>query len=273
MKALETRALAIGYRRRRRSIVLARGLDLQLRRGSLVGILGANGVGKSTLLRTLARMQAPLAGQVLLDGEDTAHMLPLDVARRLCIVLTAAPQDSLLTGYALVALGRYPHSDWLGRLSKSDHAQVVWALQAVGAADLAERRVSELSDGQRQKLMIARALTQDCPLILLDEPTAFLDYPRRLETLRLLRRLTRAADRAILVCTHELDLALRYCDELWLMSESGMKIGAPAAILRDGSLNEAFGIDGFGFAGDGGSLVPGGAELSQSLESQEGGSL
>lgn len=269
MKALETRALTIGYRRRRGNIVLARDLDLQLGRGSLVGILGANGIGKSTLLRTLACMQAPLAGQVLLDGEETARMLPLEVARRLCIVLTAAPQVSLLNGYALVALGRYPHSDWLGRLSKSDHAQITWALQAVGATDLAEQRVSQLSDGQRQKLMIARALTQDCPLMLLDEPTAFLDYPRRLETLRLLRRLTRDADRAVLVCTHELDLALRYCDELWLMSNSGVKVGAPATILRDGSLHEAFGIDSSSFGANGGSRIFDGADLSQPLERQE----
>ncbi len=267
--ALETRSLTIGYRRRRGNIVLARDLNLQLQRGSLVGILGANGIGKSTLLRTLACMQAPLAGQVLLNGEETARMLPLDVARRLCIVLTAAPQASLLNGYALVALGRYPHSDWLGRLSKSDHAQVVWALDAVGATDLAEERVAELSDGQRQKLMIARALAQDCPLMLLDEPTAFLDYPRRLETLRLLRRLTRDADRAVLVCTHELDLALRYCDELWLMGESGMQVGSPTAILRDGSLSEIFGIDGFSFGAYGGSF----ANLSPPLERQEGGLL
>lgn len=263
MIALETRALTIGYRRRRGDIVLARDLDLQLRRGSLVGILGANGIGKSTLLRTLACMQAPLAGQVLLDGEEAARMLPLEVARRLCIVLTGAPQASLLSGYALVALGRYPHSDWLGRLKKSDHAQVAWALQAVGATDLAEQRVAQLSDGQRQKLMIARALTQDCPLMLLDEPTAFLDYPRRLETLRLLRRLTREADRAALVCTHELDLALRYCDELWLMCENGLRVGAPAELLRDGSLNEAFGIDGFNFDASGFAI----------LKQQEGGLL
>lgn len=270
MKALETRALTIGYRRRRGDVVLARDLNLQLRRGSLVGILGANGVGKSTLLRTLAGMQAPLAGQVLLDGEATVRMLPLDLARRLSIVLTAAPEASLLNGYALVALGRYPHSDWLGRLSKSDHAQVVWALNAVGATDLAEQRVSQLSDGQRQKLMIARALAQDCQLILLDEPTAFLDYPRRLDTIRLLRRLTRAADRAILVCTHELELALRFCDELWLMSESGMKVGSPAATLRDGSLRETFGIDNLGFGVNGGSLMLDAADLSQPLERQEG---
>lgn len=248
MTALETRALTIGYRRRRGDIVLAQDLDLQLQRGSLVGILGANGIGKSTLLRTLAGMQAPLAGQALLDGEDAAKLLPRDLARRLSIVLTAAPQASLLNGYALVALGRYPHSDWLGRLNKADHAQVAWALQAVGAQDLAERRVSQLSDGQRQKLMIARALAQDCPLMLLDEPTAFLDYPRRLETLRLLRRLTREADRAILVCTHELELALRYCDEIWLMSEHGLQVGSPATILRDGLLSAAFGIEDINFA-------------------------
>ena len=242
--ALETRSLAIGYRRRKRNKLLARDLNLQLRRGELVGLLGANGVGKSTLLRTLARMRKPLAGQVLLDGDEAGRLAPDEVARRLSIVLTAAPQVSLLNGYALAALGRYPHSDWLGRLGAADHAQVARALDAVGASDLAEQRVSELSDGQRQKLMIARALAQDCPLMLLDEPTAYLDYPRRVETLRLLHRLTRGAGRAILVSTHELDLALRYCDKLWLMTGGGDIItGAPQTLVENGSLSAAFGMD------------------------------
>ena len=243
MTALETRSLAIGYRQRRGEKRLAQELNLRLRRGELVGLLGANGVGKSTLLRTLARMHPPLDGRVLLDGDDAAKLSPADVARRLSIVLTAAPQPSLLNGYALVALGRYPHSDWLGNLHPRDHALVAWALAAVGACDLAAARVAELSDGQRQKLMIARALAQDCPLMLLDEPTAFLDYPRRLETLRLLRHLTRGAKRAILVSTHELDLALRYCDELWLMADGGVVCGAPSQLAADGSLQAAFGMD------------------------------
>ena len=240
--ALATHALAIGYRGRRGSKLLARDLSLQLRRGELVGLLGANGVGKSTLLRTLARMQRPLAGQVLLGGADAARLPAAEVARRLSIVLTARPQASLLNGYALVALGRYPHSDWLGRLRAADHARVAWALEAVGASELAAQRVAQLSDGQRQKLMIARALAQDCPLMLLDEPTAYLDYPRRLETLRLLRRLTRQAGRAILLSTHELDLALRYCDRLWLLTDCGVVDGAPGTLLDDGRLAAAFGL-------------------------------
>ena len=239
---LETRGLAVGYRRRRGDVTLARDMDLRLRRGRLVGLLGANGAGKSTLLRTLAGMTTPLAGAIRVDGMDAARLAALDLARRLCIVLTTPPEPSLLNGYALAALGRYPHSDWLGRLSARDHAQVEWALDAVDASDLAARRVSELSDGQRQKLMIARALAQDCPLMLLDEPTAYLDYPRRVETLRLLRRLTRGAERAILVATHELDLALRTCDELWLMSKGRVIVGAPEKLAEDGSLSRAFGM-------------------------------
>lgn len=246
--ALQTRNLAIGYRRRSQpDITLARGLNLELRQGDLVGLLGANGVGKSTLLRALAGMLRPLAGRIFLAGRDLATLPPLARARQLSLVLTAAPQPNLMTGYGLVALGRQPHSDWLGRLSAADHDAVAWALNAVGADELANKPLAELSDGQRQKLMIARALAQDARLMLLDEPTAYLDLPRRVETMQLLKRLARSAQRAILVSTHDLDLALRSCDQLWLMSKSGIVSGAPEDMVLAGALGETFGVEGIRF--------------------------
>ena len=245
---LETRDLAIGYRRRgKRDVLLARQLNLSLQPGKLVGLLGPNGVGKSTLLRTLAGMQKPLAGRVLLEGSDVSSLKPQDLARRLSIVLTATPQPSLMNSYGLVAMGRHPHTDWLGRLTDDDHAAVAWALDAVNGADLAEEPIAELSDGQRQKLMIARALAQQSDIMLLDEPTAYLDLPRRIEIMGLLKRLAQTTGLAILVSTHDLDLALRNCDSLWLMSKAGIKLGAPEDLVLDGSLSETFRAEGIRF--------------------------
>ena len=264
-QALETRNLAIGYHRRSKGdIVLARDLDLELHCGKLVGLLGSNGVGKSTLLRTLAGMQKPLAGRVLLAGKDLAKLTPLAKARRLSMVLTQAPQLNLMNGYGLVALGRHPHSDWLGRLTAADHRAVAWALKSVGADESAEQPLAQLSDGQRQKLMIARALAQEAQVMLLDEPTAYLDLPRRVETMQLLKELARSAERAILVSTHDLELALRSCDRLWLMSAGGIVTGAPEDLVLDGGLGETFSAAGITFDKRIGSFVmdpPGGPRV------------
>ncbi|MCU0514539.1 MAG: ABC transporter ATP-binding protein [Anaerolineae bacterium] len=246
--ALTTQHLSIGYRPARRPPhVLAQGLALALPRGQLICLLGANGSGKSTLMRTLAGMQPPLAGTVLLAGDALHQLDPSARARRLSIVLTERPHLGLLNGYALVALGRHPHTGWSGRLSPYDEAMVRWAVAAVGAADLAERPVMELSDGQRQKLMIARALAQEAAVLLLDEPTAFLDLPRRVEIMLLLRQIAHQTGRAILLSTHDLDLALRTADALWLLAGGVIRSGTPEDLVLDGSFAAAFHEDGLTF--------------------------
>jgi len=238
---LETHDLAIGYPGKRQRRVVAEGINLRLYGGELVCLLGPNGAGKSTLLRTLAGMQRPLAGRVTLSGIDPHRLPPRELARRLSVVLTERAEVGALSARAVVALGRYPHTDWTGRLTPLDEAAVERALAAVGAAPLASRFVGELSDGERQKVLIARALAQEPRLLLLDEPTAFLDLPRRVEIMSILRRLARETGQSILLSTHDLDLALRGADRLWLLPSGGpLRAGVPEELVLEGAFQATF---------------------------------
>ncbi|MBN1285867.1 MAG: ABC transporter ATP-binding protein [Anaerolineae bacterium] len=241
---LQTERLSIGYPAHR----VAEGISVALRAGELVCLVGPNGAGKSTLMRTIAGMQPPLKGRVLLMGDDVHRLPARDLAKRLSIVLTERAHVGLLSAYALVALGRYPYTGWSGRLAAHDEAVVRWAIESVDAAALAHRSVDELSDGERQKIMIARALAQEPLVMLLDEPTAFLDLPRRAEIMRLLRQLARATDRAILLSIHDLDLALRSADRIWLMPHGGaLQTGAPEDLVLSGAFEDAFRSEGVAF--------------------------
>ncbi len=246
---LATEDLSIGYAPRRGPRrVIAADLNLALHAGEVVCLLGPNGVGKSTLLRTLVGMQPPLGGRVLLDGADLATLSPREVARRLSVVLTERIEVGQLTAYALVALGRHPHTDWTGRLTPRDEEVARWALEAVDAVSLAGRLVHELSDGERQRVMVARALAQEPLVMILDEPTAFLDLPRRVEMMGLLRRLARETNRALLLSTHDLDLALRSADVLWLLAPEGvMRTGAPEDLVLSGAFEATFASQGISF--------------------------
>lgn len=236
---LRAEGLSIGYPPK----VIAARLDLTLTAGELVCLLGQNGAGKSTLIRTLAGMQAPISGRVLLQGEDARGLDARALARRLSVVLTERIDVGALTVSELVTLGRYPYTDWLSRLRPEDKAAVRRALEAVGALALAHRPVSELSDGERQKIMIARALAQEPALLILDEPTAFLDLPRRAEIMFLLRDLARSSGRAILLSTHDLDLALRTADRAWLLANGALIDGAPEDLVLSGAFASAFHSD------------------------------
>jgi iron complex transport system ATP-binding protein len=246
---LHTENLSIGYTARRNlPRVVAAGLNLALHAGEVVCLLGPNGAGKSTLLRTLVGMQPPLAGHVFLNGADITTLDQRALARQLSVVLTERIDVGQLSVYALVALGRHPHTDWLGRLTARDEEITRWALEAVDAVALANRQVHELSDGERQRVMVARALAQEPLLMLLDEPTAFLDLPRRVEMMRLLRRLARETRRALLLSTHDLDLALRSADALWLIGPNGvMHSGAPEDLVLGGAFETTFASAGVGF--------------------------
>lgn len=246
---LATQDLTIGYTASGRpSKVIASGISVELFSGELVCLLGPNGAGKSTLLRTLARLQPHLAGQIKLSGIDLCQLRPQELARRVGVVLTDRINVGNLSVHALVALGRYPYTPWTGKLTGQDEEVVRWAIQTTGIEKLAQRNVNELSDGERQRAMIARALTQESDLLLLDEPTAFLDLPGRVQIMGLLRNLARETHRALLLSTHDLDLALRSADRIWLLPQGGpLRTGIPEELVLDGSLESTFQDNGVEF--------------------------
>jgi len=273
---LRTEKLTVGYapsRRQRRCV--REDVSVALEAGELVCVLGPNGAGKSTLLRTLAGMQPPLGGRIELVDGNLEAFAPRQRARRIGVVLPERVEVGLLSAYALVALGRYPHTGWTGRLESADEEKIRGALRLVGIEHLAERDVASLSDGERQKVMIARALAQEPMLLILDEPTAFLDLPGRVEIMRLLRTLAHcsvgagdaprsgiaiegkggSSGRAVLLSTHDLDLALRTADRLWLLLPGGeLAAGAPEDLVLAGAFQAAFRSDSVEFDVDSGSF-------------------
>jgi iron complex transport system ATP-binding protein len=199
-------------------------------------------------MRTISGSQKPLSGRVLLEG-TVIHELPArQLAKKLSLVLTERVQAGLLTAYEVVALGRYPHTDWTGKLNDKDHEIIHWSIEMAGAQELAGRVLAELSDGERQKVMVARALAQEPELMILDEVTAFLDLPRRVEIMQLLRNLAHTTGKAILLSTHDMDLALRSADRLWLLPKGGeLQVGAPEDLVLNGSFEQAFAGEGVAF--------------------------
>ena len=246
---LQAQDLHIGYRPGAGKVVTVAGpLQLRICPGQLICLLGPNGAGKSTLIRTLAGLQPLLGGRVALNGTSIAAMKPAEMARKLSLVLTDPVRTSDLNVYSLVALGRYPYTGWLGRLSAADKQIIRWALEATHTGGFVDRKISQLSDGESQRVMLARALAQDTPLIILDEPTAHLDLPTRVELMRLLHQLARQTNKAILLSTHELDLALQAGDQAWLLHAGGrLRQGVPEDLVLNGSFEAAFDKAGFHF--------------------------
>lgn len=235
--AVRADALVTGYRTRRGEIRTGGPFDAVLKRGELCCLLGPNGSGKSTLLRTLSGFQQPLGGTVRIGGVPLTSMTAAERARAVAVVLTERAVVDDMTARQLVATGRVPYTGFWGNLSREDNEAVDRALSAAGAAHLAAREVASLSDGERQKVMIARALAQDTPVILLDEPTAFLDWPGKVEATRLLRTLAREGGRAVLLATHDLEVALQLADRLWLMDGGGhLAAGTPAELTATGDI-------------------------------------
>lgn len=208
--------LVVGYPDGRHTRQLTHAANEEAHDGMLTCLIGANGAGKSTLLRTIAGFQLPLEGTVLLGGDDVRALSPRQRAERMAVVLTDRPDVMCTTVWEMVATGRAPFTGFWGRLSGKDRDIVTRSLRLVGIEWMADRTVASLSDGERQKVMIAKALAQQTPVILLDEPTAFLDYPSRVEVMQLLLNIAHEEHKTVLLSTHDLDLALHTADRLWL---------------------------------------------------------
>ena len=237
---MSTKSLSIGYASGKRKTILAENLDLCIESSAVICLLGQNGIGKSTLLRTLSKMQPPLDGDILLEGESIYSIDRNELAKKIGLVLTERIPESNLTVYEMVALGRQPYTNWIGKMVEEDKELVRRALKGAQLEELADMRCDELSDGQLQRAMICRAVAQDTKLILLDEPTAHLDIQHKIETFQLLKKLAVELGRSILISTHEVQLATQMADVLWLMNTEGITSGSPEDLIREGRINELF---------------------------------
>lgn len=238
---LQATDATIGYRTGKHTCSVHSHLNFTLHKGELTCLLGANGAGKSTLLRTLAAAQPLLEGHITLNGKDLSSLSERERSRNIGVVLTDKTQAGGLTVYELVALGRQPHTGFFGRLHPHDKEIIGHALEAVGIGHKARTYTAELSDGERQKVMIAKALVQECPLILLDEPTAFLDVVSRIEIMHLLHRLAQEEDKAILLSTHDIEQALVLADRLWLLTDTdGLRCGTTEDLILSHAMDSLF---------------------------------
>ena len=233
MEMLRVNQLAIGYQPDK---VLAKDLNLSLQSGQLVGLIGQNGVGKSTFIRTICGLQQRIAGEITIEGKEISNQEQKELAKKISVVLTGKPESLNLSVLELVALGRHPYSGWLGNLKGQDLNKVEEAITAMEINYLAKKRLFELSDGQLQKVMIARALAQETDIIILDEPTSHLDLKNKIEVLELLKKIAKNG-KAVLISTHEVQLSAKACDVFWCMDfNKDMLIGYPQGLIDSGEL-------------------------------------
>jgi iron complex transport system ATP-binding protein len=215
-------------------------LNTQIPTPEMIGIIGRNGIGKSTLLRTLTGIQRAISGTIFIRGQEISKISRSDRARLISYVSTEAVNVQNLRVMELVSMGRFPYTNWFGKLTRVDHDIIDDSIEQTGINQLLEKPVYQLSDGERQKVMIARALAQDTPVIILDEPTAFLDLPARHETIRLLNNLSRNKNKLIIFSTHDLSIAMDEVDKLWLMTDEGLMEGAPEDLLINQGFRKLF---------------------------------
>lgn len=247
-ETIQIERLSIGYSGKGDVKVVADGICAGINAGELTCLLGANGVGKSTLLRTLSAFQPKLGGEIFIQGKEIDTYTDKQLSRVISVVLTEKCDIRNMTVTELIGLGRSPYTGFWGILSKEDKAVVDASISLVGISHLAHRMVHTLSDGERQKAMIAKALAQETPVIYLDEPTAFLDFPSKVEMMQLLHRLSRQTRKTIFLSTHDLELALQIADKIWLMDKvNGVTIGTPEDLSLNGSLSNFFARKGIVF--------------------------
>lgn len=236
---LKIESLRIGYGNFRKRRILLPPLTASAYRGELVAVVGLNGIGKSTLLRSITGLQPSFGGSVLIDGRDIKEFPRLDLAKQLGYISTEIVRASNMTVHDLVALGRFPHTNWIGKIDETSREKIEDAIFRTGISSLSRRYVAELSDGERQRAMIARVLAQDAGIMVMDEPTAFLDISNKHEILNLMLNLVREG-RTIIFSTHDLNTALHQADRIWLILNEGLTEGAPEDLILSGSMSRLF---------------------------------
>ena len=245
---IQIESLSTGYRSKNNVTVVAHDINATINGGELTCLLGPNGAGKSTLLRTLSAFLPPVKGDITIMGRNLRDYSDRELAKTIGVVLTEKTDLRNMTVEDLIGLGRSPYTGFWGTLHKQDREIVDRAIEMVGIEPLRGRMIHTLSDGERQKVMIAKALAQETPVIFLDEPTAFLDFPSKVEIMQLLHNLSRATGKTIFLSTHDLELALQISDTIWLLDrEKGVMIGTPEQLATDGSLNSFFNQRGIEF--------------------------
>ena len=238
--------LEVGYKAGKKNISIIKGLQVDIKSSSLTCLMGPNGVGKSTLLRTLCGVQVPLYGSIKIQEKPLLELSKNELAQMVSVVLTDSLNTGAITVRELVAMGRYPYKGWALAERVTDRQMIEKAIVQTHLMDIANKKITELSDGEKQKAMIARALCQNTPVIILDEPTAHLDLNNRVEVINLLKELAQESNKAILMATHELDLALQAADELWVLGfDKKLLRGFPEDLVLRGKIDEVFNLKGF----------------------------
>ena len=237
---LSTSNLSIGYSTKKEKNCIAQNVNLNLESGKLIALIGANGIGKSTLLRTLCGIQKPLEGQILLNEKNIQVYKPLELSQQLSLVLTEKLPPSNLTVFELIALGRQPYTNWGGKLSEEDNTKIHEAIELTQISHLANKKHYEISDGQLQKVLIARALAQDTPLIILDEPTTHLDLLHKVSVFKLLKKLAKETGKCILFSSHDIDLAIQLSDEMIIMTSETVVQDQPCNLISEGVFKTLF---------------------------------
>ncbi len=236
---LSTTDLSIGYPK----LLVASDISIEVEKGKMIGILGLNGSGKSTLIRTLATIQAALKGEIFLHDRNINNYKQHILAQEMAIVLTERLPDNLLTVYEMIAMGRHVYTNWLDQLTSHDKERIEFAIGVTNTKDILHKKFSELSDGQRQKVLLAKAIAQDTPIILLDEPTAHLDVHHCMESFLLMRELAHKYNKTIIIATHEVGLACQLTDELWLMHANKIQTGSPKILIENNLIGSIFNSD------------------------------
>ena len=245
---IEIRDLSTGYSTKKEEKIIGAHLNGALHEGDFVCLLGPNGAGKSTLLKTLAGLQPAIHGDVIIQNILLANYKPKELSKVVSVVLTDNTKLSGMTVYDVVAMGRSPYTGFWGQLKDSDHAIIEKCMQWVGVSELKDRQMGNLSDGERQKVMIAKSIAQETPIILLDEPTAFLDYPSKVSVMLMLHRLAKSKNKTILLSTHDIENALQISDEIWLLDEEkGLISGIPEDLCKEGCIEDFFVTEGMYF--------------------------